>query len=120
MASELAHAAHDMMCHEAVMLYVHHLTADTRSAFAARGDLTLPKLPVGGRRYASTKLDDLEPKARMIVDAYLRSTGCAACHTDTDGLAPERPSLAGSPKWPPAAEPVIPWRWSADLGGWMV
>jgi hypothetical protein len=119
LSPELATAAHDGMCHEAVMLYVHHLTEAQRTALASRGELLLPTLPVGARLFASGIPDTLEPEGRAVVDAYLRSTGCAACHTDQDGLKPDTPAPTDAPRWPPAAEPVIPWRWSAELVGWM-
>lgn len=117
---DLSRAAHDMMCHEAVMLYVHHQTAQQQAALALEGKIMLPKLPVGERLFNKiTPNTTMMPEARFVVDAYLKSTGCAACHTDQDGLKPDTASPTEAPRWPPAAEPVIPWRWSADLGGWM-
>jgi len=38
----------------------------------------------------ATDRDALPLQAHAIVDAYLQSTGCSACHTDQDGLKPDQ------------------------------
>jgi hypothetical protein len=75
-------------------------------------------LPVGERLFVEDS-GDMAPDERSLADAYLKATGCAACHTDQDDPKPDVPVGPDAPKWPPIAQPVLPWRWSADLGGWM-
>jgi len=69
----------DGLCHELVMLYMHHLSASARVAIK-EGAFVLPLLPEGGlhqKPIAAQRGDDV---AAAVHQSYTNKTSCAICH----------------------------------------
>lgn len=65
----------DSHCHQAVMWFVHHITADVQEELAQTG-VAIPLLPV--ESHVAVTHDKVEHKD--VVDAYAYSTNCQYCH----------------------------------------
>eukprot|EP00747_Dinoflagellata_sp_TGD_P206468 gnl/TRDRNA2_/TRDRNA2_80178_c0_seq1.p1 gnl/TRDRNA2_/TRDRNA2_80178_c0~~gnl/TRDRNA2_/TRDRNA2_80178_c0_seq1.p1 ORF type:complete len:511 (+),score=82.36 gnl/TRDRNA2_/TRDRNA2_80178_c0_seq1:40-1572(+) len=73
----LANVVRDGLCHEAVMAFVHHLSADTRRELATSPDFVLPLLPHDVHHAAT----DRGAPHRVVYDDYLSKVSCQQCHT---------------------------------------
>jgi len=76
--ADLQNVDRDGLCHEAVMLYVHHLTREVQSSLMLR-NTPVPLLPDkvhSPSEYPST------PSAEMTFKLYAKMTNCLACHNN--------------------------------------
>jgi hypothetical protein len=101
-------AARDAKCHEAVMLWVHHVAEEARPDLLPR--LVLPLLPETQRRFDESDLHARGDDAA--VGAYVRATTCAICHSSDGAVLPK-----GAPSWPPPIAPVWPTQFTAPVSG---
>jgi len=77
---ELQAKARDGACHEAVMWYIHHLTAEAKADI--KQNLLLPLLP---EEQHGSLADDKE--AEQVHTRYTQQVSCAVCHvTPSEGL----------------------------------
>lgn len=75
-APHLLPMVRDGLCHETVMMFVHHLTAATKQALASEG-LLLPLLPERERHEAPGHASSQTAAAYQ---TYTEQVGCVACH----------------------------------------
>jgi len=66
----------DGLCHELVMMYMHHLSASARKEIKAAA-LALPLLPLGGLHAPPAARDETTEAAHA---SYTGQTSCAICH----------------------------------------
>ena len=69
----------DGHCHEAVMWFVHHLSADMKELLAA-AKVPIPLLSPA--RHGLCYSDSLDGEAERICDAYREQVTCASCHSN--------------------------------------
>lgn len=67
----------DGLCHEAVMWYTHHLTAETKRELASTG-FELPLLPK--REHTSSPVDVDDTAATKVHSTYMAAITCQKCH----------------------------------------
>merc|ERR1712151_943432 len=75
---ELLPMIRDGLCHETVMMFVHHLSAATRQALASEG-IVLPLLPERERH----ELPNTSVSAMRAHQTYKEQVGCVACHVSS-------------------------------------
>jgi len=75
-ADDLKNVDRDGLCHEAVMLYVHHLTAEVQSSLVLR-NTSVPLLP--HKRHLPSEYPSTL-SAEMTFDLYQKKIVCANCH----------------------------------------
>merc|ERR1711879_598075 len=72
----------DGHCHEAVMWFVHHLSADMKELLSA-AKVPIPLLsPARHGLCYSDSLEQLDQGAERICDAYREQVTCASCHSN--------------------------------------
>jgi len=69
----------DGLCHELVMMYMHHLSASARAA-VKEGAFVLPLLPEGGLHQKPVAAQHGDGIAAAIHQSYTNKTSCAICH----------------------------------------
>jgi len=112
----LTAAARATKCHEAVMLWVHHLTAEAQQELLGTG-LVLPALPE--KEYFSETNDAQCEAESLVTKGYKDATTCKACHGDPSSPATTGPPPApDAPKWPPVMSPIWPSQWTSAIVGW--
>jgi len=114
-ASPHASAARDTKCHDAVMMWIHHIAHADRQQLMR--DLVLPLLPASRERHFDES--DLSGQADVAVSAYVKASACAFCHGDPGAPTPSEDIPAEAPSWPPASVPTWPTQFTSDWFGWV-
>ena len=73
----------DGHCHEAVMWFVHHLSADMKELLSA-AKVPIPLLSPArhGLCYSDSQEDQVDQETERICDAYREQVTCASCHSN--------------------------------------
>lgn len=89
-SEEALHAPlRDGLCHQAVLAFVHHLTASTQAELADAG-FTMPLLPMQGH----AKPAAASARAADVFEEYAQSVSCTVCHQGSEPVKTE------GPRWP--------------------
>ena len=106
---DLAQITRDGKCHEAVMIFIHHLPKATREELAASGVFTwgsLPQIPREHHFDKKQKLDEEGAAGNSVAENYARAVSCADGHITTPTDEQYSPSCLGvedeseCPVWP--------------------
>jgi hypothetical protein len=85
---QLTSVVRDARCYDAVMWFVHHLTAASKTDLVASGVLTtLPMLPAPTTprtKEAITSKSAPPHAVEHVVRSFVSASGCAACHVNND------------------------------------
>lgn len=114
-SNDLHDVLRDGHCHEAVMMYLHHLTSKQQRVVRSDPSFVLPLLP---ERF-HLRQQGGSTAAKAVNGAYESAVSCVVCHQGSGTLPPlPKQSDPDAPTWPLPVAPMWPYQFEADVVGW--